>query len=192
MIISVIAPAAKLSAPDYALFISITAIVISIFSLAWNVWQKFLFVKPEIHVNFLLGDVNIPGTDTFLKTGQRLLVLTATNMGPGPVTIYMCVGRPKFRWGSKRLMGMLNPIHGNPTSITPTSVGPFSGGLPAKIEAGDMKSVYFPYTEDIFLKDDLATVGFADTYGKFHWCSSRQMRAVMERYRGNFARTDRK
>jgi hypothetical protein len=53
----------------------------------------------------------------------------------------------------------LNPIHDNPLASKPTSLGPFSGGLPAKIDAGEIKAFYFPYTKDCFLKERLRGVG---------------------------------
>src|SRR5580693_2978335 len=85
--------------------------------------------------------------------------------------IYTCIGKPKTVWWKRRdRLGLLNPIHGDPTNPTPESIGPFSGGLPAKIDAGETKSFYFPYIKDCFLKDELARVGVNDTYHRNIWC----------------------
>ena len=165
---------------DYAFIVSLLAVVISLFALLWNVWQKFIFVKPELQVSFGIFQVFLPTVgDKMTPSGQRLLNLSATNMGPGPVTIYMCVGRGKRRWLKRPSLGMLNPIHGDPTSSAPTSQGPFSAGLPAKIDAGEMKSFYFPFTRESFLADELGRIGVVDTYGRYRWCPPVQMRKVM-------------
>ena len=63
---------------DYALIISLCAVSVSVFSLAWNVWQKFLFVKPALQVSFGLNNVWLPGAENFAKTGQTLGILRAT------------------------------------------------------------------------------------------------------------------
>jgi hypothetical protein len=42
---------------DYALIISLFSIAISIGALLWNVWQKFIFVKPTLQVSFGLYHV---------------------------------------------------------------------------------------------------------------------------------------
>jgi hypothetical protein len=174
---------------DYALITSLLSIVIAIGSLLWNVWQKFIFVKPTLHVGFGIYNVVVPTTGgrTATRSGQRLLNLTVTNMGPGLVIIYACIGKPKTVWWKRRdRLGLLNPIHGDPTNPTPESIGPFSGGLPAKIDAGETKSFYFPYIKDCFLKDELARVGVNDTYHRNIWCQKRDMNKVNLDYRRDF------
>jgi hypothetical protein len=42
---------------DYALIISLVSLLMAVFSLIWNVWQKFIFVKPALHVSF--GSYNL-------------------------------------------------------------------------------------------------------------------------------------
>jgi hypothetical protein len=62
---------------DYALITSLVSIVIAIGSLLWNVWQKFIFVKPTLQVSFGIYNVLVPTeTGTATRTGHRLLNLT--------------------------------------------------------------------------------------------------------------------
>jgi hypothetical protein len=176
---------------DYALITSLVSILISIGSLLWNVWQKFIFVKPTIQVAFGIYSVLVPtkaGTTT--RSGQRLLNVTVTNMGPGPVIIFACIGKLKTAWWKRRdRLGILNPIHGDPTNSNLQSIGPFSGGLPAKIDAAETKSFYFPYAQDCFLREGLTRVGVNDTYQRNMWCRKRDMHKVISAYRRDFSST---
>jgi hypothetical protein len=42
----------ELTSADYALIVSILSVLIAIGSLLWNVWQKYIFVKPQVQVSF--------------------------------------------------------------------------------------------------------------------------------------------
>jgi hypothetical protein len=130
---------------DYALIMSIASIFISIGALVWNVWQKFLFVKPALQVSFGVWRILQPGAPGH---NQRLLHLSVTNMGPGPVILNSCVAKSKKHWWKQaKFYGMLVPIHGDPTDPNPVGIGPFGGGLPAKIGRGRGKVVLFPVYE---------------------------------------------
>jgi hypothetical protein len=171
---------------DYALITSLVSIVIAIGSLLWNVWQKFIFVKPTLQVSFGLYNVVIPTSAGGTTQTGRLLSLSVVNLGPGPVVLYACIAKRKTSWWKRQKnLGMLNPIHGDPTAAEPEGIGPFAG-LPAKIEAGDTKSFYFPYTKECFLRDGLARVGINDTYHRNTWCSGRDMHKTNRAYRRDF------
>ena len=128
---------------DYALIISIVSIFVSIGALIWNIWQKFIFVKPALQASFGIYTVLQPGGPATER--QRLLSITATNMGPGSVILHSCIARKKGHWWRRAKYGFLNPIHSDPTDPNPRSLGPFSSGLPAKIREGEIKSFYFPF-----------------------------------------------
>jgi hypothetical protein len=174
-----------MNSADYALFISITSIFVSMGALLWNVWQKFIFVKPTLQVSFGLFRVVQP--DVRANPIRRLLMLTVTNMGPGPVILQLCIAKEKKHWWKRaKTHPTLVPIHGDPTDPDPTGIGPFSGGLPAKIDAGEVKQFYFPYAKDCFLQEDLARVGINDTYHRMIWCHQKDMRKVYQSYRREF------
>lgn len=122
------------------------------------------------------------------KSSSTPTDLTVTNMGPGPVILTSCAAKPiREHWRKQpEFYGMLNPIHGDPIDPHTTGIGPFGGGLPAKIDAGEMKSFYFPYTKDCFLKDGLARVGINDTYQRIIWCRRSDMKKVYQSYRRDF------
>lgn len=172
---------------DYALIVSIVSIFVAISALAWNVWQKFIFVRPSLQVSFGLWNVLQQSGDGFARpTGKKLLNMTVTNMGPGPVILSSCIAWARYRgWGKSRI-GMLNPIHGDPTSDKLIGIGPFGAGLPTKIDAGEVKSFYFPYQADSFLADGILKVGVNDTYQRNTWCHRRDLRKVNAKYRRDF------
>jgi hypothetical protein len=140
-------------------------------------------------VSFGIYNVLVPTeTGTATRSGHRLLNLTVTNMGPGPVILFACIGKRKTPWWIRpKKLGLLNPIHGDPIHPKPESIGPFSSGLPAKIDASETKSFYFPYTKDCFLSEQLASVGVNDTYQRNTWCRGRDMHKVNMSYRRDFA-----
>jgi len=175
---------------DYALLVSLTSLLVAMGALIWNVWQKFIFVKPEVHVSFGIWSVLRATTpDSMGPSGQRLLILTAANMGPGPVVLTMCIvkrnGQPR-----NSPFGLINPIDGDPRASDPVGVGPFGAGPPLKIDAGDTKSFYFPYGKDSFLTEGIARVGINDTYHRNTWCSRQDMEKVNQAYRKEFGSSE--
>ena len=164
---------------DYALFISVASIFIAIGALFWNVWQKFIFVRPALQVSF--GVWGIANSD------RRLLMLTVTNMGPGPVVLSACIAKERKPWWKRaKSHPMINPIHGDPADPSPVGIGPFGGGLPAKIDAGEVKQFFFPYIKDCFLEAGLTCVGINDTYHRMIWCRRGDMQTVYESYQRDF------
>jgi hypothetical protein len=169
---------------EYALVVSIASIFISFIALLWNVWQKFLFVKPTLQVSFGVWRIVQPGAPGH---NRRLLHLSVTNMGPGPVILSACAAASKKHWWRRtKAYETINPIDGDPTDPNPNGIGPYGGGLPAKIDAGEVKSFYFPYTKDTFLKENLARVGINDSYHRIFWCRRSDMRKVNRKYRQEF------
>ena len=166
---------------EIALLISGGAVAIAVASFAWNILEKFIYVKPRLQVSFGIYSVLQGGRAT-----KRLCNLSVTNMGPGSAILHSCIVKmsgPRF-W--KPQYGILNPIHGDPTNDAPISVGPFSGGLPATINSGEVKSFYFPFTSDTFLKEPLIGIGVTDTYGRKHWCRRQDLEKARLRYEEEF------
>lgn len=129
---------------DYALIISILSLLISLGAFVWNIWQKFIFVKPVIQVGFALGSVLMPAAYSYQANGKKLLTISATNMGPGPAILTLCIAKsrsPRF-WTRRQDLAAINPIDGNPAAENPVGKGPIAGGLPAKLDAGESKSFY--------------------------------------------------
>jgi hypothetical protein len=75
------------TAGQISLIVSGCALAISICGFLWSIWKEFIFVKPRVQVSFAVMSVR-GGTGAV----KDLLVLTATNMGPGPVSLYLLLG----------------------------------------------------------------------------------------------------
>lgn len=178
---------------DYALILSLFSLLTAMAALVWNAWQKFIFVRPSLQVSFSVVVIMEHGAPGFIRPNQqtRLLSLGVTNMGPGPIVLHSCVAKMAWNWRRPWLrapMGLLNPIHGDPTDPNPRSIGPFSAGLPTKIEPGDSKSFYFPYREDCFLTESPVLVGVNDTYSRIAWCRRKDVRKAMRSFQRDFPR----
>jgi hypothetical protein len=121
--------------------------------------------------------------------GREFLTLSATNYGPGDVTLHSAVlrhyrdgwwksWRAFFNKHLRRQYGMLNPLQDFPMRFD-HSIGPFSGGLPKKIAVGESFSSYFPQEVDWFTHRRVR-IGFSDSFNRNHWCSKDDIRKVTE------------
>jgi len=123
------------STADWALVISICSAIVSLAGFVWNVWSKFIYPKPRVQVSFSFMRV-VQGN----FSGEKVLVLSATNMGPVQVTLYYALVTYS-RWAPRlSSVGVLNPLHNYPAQTT-HSIGPFGGGLPKKLDVGEQFSV---------------------------------------------------
>jgi hypothetical protein len=171
---------------DWALIISLCSFAVALSSFIWNVWSKFIYPKAKIRVTFqatMIFQPNTPGH------GREFLTLSATNYGPGDVTIHSAIfqhyregwwknWRAFFNKHYRRQYAVLNPLENFPMRFD-HSIGPFSGGLPKKIAVGESFSSYFPKEVDWFAHKRLR-IGFADSFGRNHWCSKHDIRKVTE------------
>lgn len=77
-----------MTSSDFALLISGISLPIAMLALSWNVYEKFIFVKPRLQVSFGVVSVIQNG-----KVGKKLLSLSVTNLGPGPAIIHSTIAR---------------------------------------------------------------------------------------------------
>lgn len=179
---------------DWALLISLLSASVSAASFIWNVWSKFIYPKAKVRTSFSVMNV-------ISNAGQSppFLNLNATNYGPGAVTLHAAVIRPKeeqgslpyflrplFRVGSR--YGLLNPLADFPNRMDFTE-GPFSGGLPKKLDVGETFSARLGFRHQSLRDEDVLDVGFEDTFGRHHWAPRRQVRGVIARIRREFPRS---
>jgi len=164
---------------DWALVVSLFSLAVALASFVWNVWSKFVFPKPRIGVSFML--MRVMGSDQ----PQRFLSLDVTNFGPGEVIISCAVGRPPKPWYKRRVaLGLLNPLID--PRVPDVSDGPFSGGLPKKLGVGETFALYFPYVDQMFLREPLSAIGVHDSFRRPHWAPRHDFRKVMNRHRADF------
>lgn len=181
---------------DWAFVISICSFGVAVGSFVWNVWSKFIYPKARIRVSLQALVIFHPGQDDHQK---ELISLSATNMGPGEVTLSGAVIRNrKVEWRKhwkayfdrryRYDYGLLNPLQDFPAKLD-HSIGPFSGGLPKKLAVGETFSSYFPRRVDWF-ENKVAGVGFGDSLGRNHWCARSDVQKVREKVTSKNARPD--
>ena len=138
---------------DWALIISLCSTAIALISLGWNIWSKFIYPKPKVRVAF--NFMTVVG-----QKDEKVLSLSATNMGPAEVTLYSALVRTKKKWSWRnRGFGLLNPLHDYPLRKD-HSIGPFGGGLPKKLAVGEQFSIYFIPDHESLARDDYDRIGF--------------------------------
>ncbi len=153
---------------DWALVISILSAIISLASFFWNVWSKFIYPKPVVRVSF--------ASITILQIGAEdihALRLSATNMGPIEVTLTHALTMYRKGLFKDKTYGILNLLPRAPLSNDmdwefAQGGGP-SAGLPKKLAVGEEHSSYLIPDHESLAKADYERIGFADTFGRYHW-----------------------
>jgi hypothetical protein len=92
---------------DWALVISILSAAVALASFIWNVWSTFIYPKARVQVSFSMTTV-LHGDDR--SQDYDLLTLSATNMGPGEVTLHSALVRRTSSSFKGHGYGLLNPL----------------------------------------------------------------------------------
>lgn len=164
---------------DWALVVSIVSLSFSILSFIWNIWSKFIFPKPQIQLS-----IAVTCLVSKYSAGEEFVTLSATNHGPGEVTLKMATALMRNGWFRRSKFAILQPFHSFPAKKSTN--GPFSGGLPKKIGVGEEFSSYFPLSQT-WIDDGLCRIGFVDTFNRSHWCSKKDTKRFVSRLKGAIA-----
>lgn len=172
-----------LTTADYALVVSILSFVVSLGSLAWNVWSKYIYPKAKLRVSFAI--MTVIGDSR--KTDIDAIGLGITNYGPTDIKIHttICRQRKAFSW--KKLKrewqyAILNPLHDFPNRLD-LSIGPFGGGLPHKLVVGESFSLYLTIDHEALREQPIIDVGVSDVFGRSHWAPRSSVRKVRRELR---------
>jgi hypothetical protein len=160
---------------DWALVISICSAFVALLSFVWNVWSKFIYPKPTLVVGFTLQNI----LDANGLSGP-FLNLSITNHGPVACTVthsFVEIYNGLFR---RARIGLINPMSNFPHDFEATH-GPFSGGLPKKIEVGGQFSLHYWYGES-WLDQKILCVGVVDSFNRKHRCRRSDVRRVQKEY----------
>jgi|LGOV01.1.fsa_nt_gb hypothetical protein len=176
---------------DWAIVISLCALAVSAGSFIWNVWSTFIFPKAKVNVWASLSyfdpiekviiSAHVDGVLPEMSSDRRLVApsvsISATNHGPGDVTLQMALGSKSCFWtGKKSKLGTLNPYNDYPADLETNGI--FSGKLPKTLKVGESISVYFPQITDWFEEEKLKKFGFNDSFGRIHLCKASNGRAL--------------
>lgn len=160
---------------DWALVISIIALLLAVASFVWSVWSMFIYPKPKISVSASI--MKTFGTNI----EQDFFVIHATNHGPNELTIRHAVQAEYKNCFSKKLKSLfiLQPLNNPQEYPFDKSASLFGGELPKKLSVGDEFQVFFPVADEWF---DLkrGRFGLYDTFGRYHLCSSKIVSELAE------------
>ncbi len=173
-----------LTTADWALIISVCSLIVALAGFVWNVWSKFIYPKPKVRVGFAVKTL-VMGDKTTLK----VLGLDATNYGPGQVTLHNAIGRLQQSHFKRLGTFITNPLHNFPMQRDHT-VGPFSGGLPKKLDVGEGHSSYFPLLYEPLRDEPIVDMGFVDTFGRNHWAPRKQVSSVRAAVKEAYSKAD--
>jgi hypothetical protein len=162
---------------DWALIVSLFSFFVSLAGVVWNVWSKFIYPRAKVRANIAL----MPFFDGSGGPVRETIQLSATNYGPTDITLsgHKAKRRQGFLWFRRnRQIALLSSVD-HPETNTP--VGFFAPGFPKKLAVGESASVYFlaDAPKRWVEENDLFYFRFADTFGRYHWCS----RANAKRFR---------
>jgi hypothetical protein len=166
---------------DWALVVSICSAALSLFSLGWNVWSKWVHPKPKIKVTFaVMSMIDENGMS------PPFLAATATNFGPTDTTLKQMIGRSRapwwcLKWGHRRWRwGIMNNVRTPQEAIAESY--PYSG-LPHKLTVGEEFSAYTTAKHQPLRDTGIIDVGFVDVFGRYHWAPRKAVRAVVRSIR---------
>jgi hypothetical protein len=151
---------------DWALVISICSAFVSLASFVWNVWSKFIYPKPIVRVSFAMMQIIEQDSDDI----PSVLSLSATNMGPGEVSLSNALVEHQEHFFQSKRFGLLSTLE-NYLVHKDTTRGYFGAGFPVKLAVGEQFSTYLVPAHEALAKGDYRRIGFTDSFSRSHWAS---------------------
>lgn len=163
-------------APLIAIIISILAFSVSLANLYWNIYRE-LSLRARMSVQF--------GYRQIYHQNRKEIDITligGNNLGPGKLIVSNIIWKSTgfWKWLFRRsLFGI----------ILPDPSQPYTDTLPKKIDQSEGISLILPFPYD--LDEHVTHVGLADTYGRYHWASTTDVKAYRTACRKFKDNTDR-
>ncbi|QEP30301.1 hypothetical protein [Pukyongiella litopenaei] len=160
------------STADYALIVSLGSATISLFSLGWNVWSKFIYPKPPVRMSI--------GTSMALGgQGKTVNHLEIQNLGFVPVRITQVFGEIEQRDRNGKKQICIPRFYTNwPIDSVGMAIG--TGG-PMLLEAGSAKNLYLVESPEDFRS--VTRFAAKDGFGRTHYVPKQKMTPFRKYYR---------
>ena len=160
----------------YALYISLAALIVSVFSLGWNFYRDVI-LKPMLKVT-----VSITSIISGAETEGPFINVCGVNHGPGSIICNGVLGKKVSRW----------PFHRKEPYfyVTEAYDNSHSDRFPKKLEVGDSVNQFFAFNQESFLSIDPTHVGLRDTFGRMHWASRKSLKEAKKRFFSDFEKKD--
>ena len=160
--------------PIAAFTISLLALLVSFANLGWNIYRE-LALRARLKVSFSVRQIY---HESFPEPLTKVF-LSAINFGPGSIKIGMIVFKQSPLW--RKLLR--HEKHG---VIIWDYTEPLSGKLPAKLEIGDSIDLLFKYDPSFRLQDGITHIGLQDSYGRYHWATTKDVRKFIKAHTKSF------
>ena len=145
-------------APVIARFISLLGITAT---LVWNFYRD-VRLKPKLRVELGVKNI-IDGSDV---SKPPLLIISATNCGPGQITCGMVMVKK-----SSLLRRILRRVQR--FTVVHDYTNPLCSRIPNRLNMAEEINLVFTYNPDCFLKLHPTHVGLSDSFGRYHWAPPR-------------------
>lgn len=163
---------------ELPILISFGALVISVFSLGWNVYRDVIR-KPKLRVSFGIKRIATNG-----KLGDELISLSGTNCGPGEIC---CTGVVIAKDSiGRRLKGQWRLGFG-----VPDFDNPVCHKLPRRIDMAEEVSLVFPLKAECVLSYRPSRIGISDSFGRTHWAPNAETREAVAVFVKKFPQPER-
>lgn len=155
--------------------ISIVSLVIAIFVLCWNIFRDVI-LKARVKVRFRVKTLVFPMS----SDSSTMLALSVLNLGPGNIKINSLPILKKKKFLRKAKYAVL--IH--------DYLDDLGAKIPCELEVGDEKDFFFQFNMNCFLKEEYTHFGVKNSFGRNHWASRRDFKAVKGTYKKLFEKDD--
>ena len=162
----------------YSLYISLAALVVSVFSLGWNFYRDVI-LKPRLKVETAISNVVQTGRDL-----QTFISISAVNLGPGTIICNGILGKKRhllrfWKRKNKRYFYVVEDFE-----------NPLNKPFPQKLEVGDILTQLLRYNKEAFLSLEPTHIGFRDTFGRMHWASRRSLKKAKKNFFKDFRKKE--
>lgn len=157
-----------------AILISIVSALIAVFALGWNVYRDVV-LKAKVVVTFAVKKIIGAG----MPPSPDYVGISATNHGPGPVTLNSIVLR------DYTYLKKLRKRH-KYAYLMQDYTNPYSTKMPKQLEVGESVGLFVDYDKECFLKDSYTQLGVSDSFGRTNWASKKTMRELREKWLEDF------
>lgn len=162
---------------DKAIIISSISAAVSFFALGWN------FYRDVVLKSRTSGSISISNIYHGNKVHGPFITITFVNLGPGKLHLESIYIARLYWW---RFLGRSVPkafkSETQYAHVMWDYTNPYSSKLPIALDIGEKASFLLNSDQESFLSVNPTHVGVTDSFGRFHWVSSRSLRATKSEY----------
>jgi len=162
---------------EKAIIVSSISAAVSCFALGWNFYRDIILkcrAKGSISITNIYHGKQVYGPH---------ITITLVNMGPGKLhleSIYIAK-LFWFRFLGRRVAKLFDG-ESKYAHVMWDFKNEYSSKLPLSLDVGEKATFLLNSNKDAFLSVNPSHVGVSDSFGRFHWVSSRSLKATKSEY----------